>query len=206
MIGLSRLLLLGATTLAASRPGALDALPPPPLGEALCQGDTVAAHCRAADALVRPEHVLCPLLLPCLVQLFLHAPTVALASRLRSRQLGAAIAVVAAAWAALAACAYLHARWRPSLAYALALHSAACLLAMPGEPGLLLGPRADRLARVLASAALLLGAWHLGPPLPLLDAPRLSRCCGAYAHLLALLAPDAALAAVAGGARRLLSE
>ena len=59
---------------------------------------------------------------------------------------------------------------------------------------MLLGQGAERAARWSCVAALLFGAWHLGPPLPLLDVPGLSRCCGAAVHLAGLLLPDEGMA------------
>lgn len=203
MFAAARVLLLGATTLAAGRRNLT--LPPVPL-EGLCGRDplsTLAEQCRPADAQVRPEHVLLPLLLPCAVQLCVHMPTLLLASRVRARQLRAATAHVAAAWAAVALCAYAYLS-HPAVAYALALHSAAFLLAQPSEPGLLIGPCPERTARWGCTAALLAGALYLGPPLPLLDAPGLSRCCGSAAHLAGLLVPDAAVGAAVGVALRVL--
>ena len=59
---------------------------------------------------------------------------------------------------------------------------------------MLLGQGAERAARWSCVAALLFGAWHLGPPLPLLDVPGLSRCCGAAVHLAGLLLADTGMA------------
>ena len=59
---------------------------------------------------------------------------------------------------------------------------------------MLLGQGAERAARWSCVAALLFGAWHLGPPLPLLDVPGLSRFCGAAVHLAGLLLPDEGMA------------
>ena len=204
MLAAARVLLLGATTLAAGRHNMT--LPPVPL-EGLCGRDslsTLAEQCRPADALVRPEHVLFPLTLPCAVLLCIHMPTVLLASRVRARQLRTATAHIGAAWAAIALCAYAYLS-HPALAYALALHSAAFLLSLPSEPGVLIGQCPERAARWACSAALLGGALYLGPPLPLLDAPGLSRCCGSAAHLAGLWLPDAVLSLAVGVVRRALA-
>ena len=193
MIAAARFLLLGATTMAAGRHN-LTATPTPL--EGLCGRDplaTLSEQCFPADTRVRPEHVLFPLLLPCGVALVVNVPTLLLPSRFRAHQLRVATAHITAAWAAVVLCAYAY-RSHPALAYALALHSSAFLLALPPDPGVLLGRGPERAARWSCTAALLLGAWYLGPPLPLLDVPGLSRCCGSAVHLAALLLPDAAMA------------
>jgi hypothetical protein len=204
MVSVQRALLLASTTLAASRHSLTPVDPPP---EGYCGRDTVptlAEQCRPADAAVRPEHVLFPLLLPCCVVLVVNVPTLVLASRFRTRQLRVATAHVAAAWAAIAACAYAYLS-HPALAYALALHSTVFLLTLQPDPGVLLGRRAEHTVRRACTAALLLGAWLAGPPLPLVDVPGLSRCCGSVSHLAGLLLPDAAMGLTIELVHRLLA-
>lgn len=192
MIAVTRALILGCTTMAASRYNLT--LTPTPM-EGLCGRDplaTLSEHCLPADAAVSPEHVFLPLLLPCVLALVVNIPTLLLPSRHRARQLRVATAHVSGAWGAVAMCAYAYLA-HPAIAYGLALHSAAFLLSLPPDPGVLLGPGPEQAARFACTAVLLLGAQYLGPPLPILDVPGLSRCCGSAAHLAGLLLPDAAL-------------
>jgi len=205
MVFAARVLLMGATTLAASRHNLTSPTPPP---EGVCGRSMLVPmeeQCRPADARVRPEHVLFPLLLPCCIALVVNVPTLVLPSRFRSRQLRVATAHILAAWAAIAACAYVY-QLHPALAYALSLHSTVFLLGLQPDPGVLLGYRAERAARQACTAALLLGAWLAGPPLPLLDVPGLSRCCGSAAHLSGLLLPDAAMGLAIELVHRLLAQ
>ena len=141
---------------------------------------------------ILPEHVLAPFALPWGVLLVVHAPTVLLASRERTRHLCAATARVLVVWAAGAAVAWAYTR-SPPIAYALALHSAARLLRTPSEHCVVVGRSADLALRWACLGCLAAGAWQLGPPLPVAD---LSHPGQPLAHLVGLLAPELLLGPV----------
>lgn len=182
-LGWTRLSLAAATTLASTFTPARERCP--------------AGHpCATSDAHVSPLHVLAPFAPPCALLLFSHAPTLFLSSSGRARRLSHAAAQAVALWAAVVAVATAYNKASSSLAYALALHlSASSLFA---RRSCLLSPAVRAVARHLALAALLAGAY-VGPPLPVFDAPGVPGCCGAAAHLLAWAAAETVGAAVWGG-------
>lgn len=174
----ARLLLAAATTLASADPRAR-----PRADQDACLS---WASCGALAERVSPRHVVLPLCLPAALALFAHAPTLLLPSRHRVRRLWAAAAQLAVLWAGLLAVAAVYLRVSPSHAYALSLHLASLLAAeCPPPHAALLSRPAHAAAKYAALAALVGGAWQLGPPLPVVDTPGFHGLCGASAHLLA---------------------
>jgi hypothetical protein len=139
---------------------------------------------------ILPEHVLAPLALPWVALLITHVPTVLLASRERTHHLCSATAHVLVVWGAGGGVAWIY-KWSPPVAYALALHSSALLLGYPSDPGVVLGRRVDCCLRGVCTGLLVIGAWQLGPALPVVDLPRAPHgsSAAAFAHLVGFLAP-----------------
>ena len=149
-----------------------------------------------ASATILPEHALAPLALPWGALLVTHTPTVILASRERTRHLCVATAHVLAVWATGVVVAWVY-TVSPQVAYGLALHSAASLLGVPSDPGVVVGRRVERGLRWACLGALVLGAWQLGPPLPVVDLhPKARQDSAALAHLVGILAPELLLSPV----------
>jgi hypothetical protein len=151
---------------------------------------SMAGSRRDACAGILPEHVLAPFALPWAALLVTHTPTVLLASLERTRHLCTATAHVLVMWACGCAVAWVHGR-SPPVAYALALHSAALLLWHPSDPGVVVGHKVDAGIRWVGLCLLALGAWQLGPALPVVDTPTVAHgpSAAALAHLIGALAP-----------------
>jgi len=147
------------------------------------QSCAASGHCARLDALVSPQHAVAPLCLPLAVCLFANAPTLLLSSRHRASCLWAAAAELLLLWAALASVAAVYLLGSQAAAYGLSLHLSALFLLSPAPPSLPLGSAPHAAARACAGLALLAGAWHAGPPLPVVQGPGVSGCCGAAAHL-----------------------
>ena len=151
---------------------------------------SMAGSRRDACVVILPEHVLAPLALPWAALLVTHTPTVLLASLERTRHLCAATAHALVVWAAGCAVAWAHGR-SPSVAYALALHSAAHLLGCPSQTGVVVGRRVEAGVRWAGLGLLAVGAWQLGPALPVVETPAAAHgpSAAALAHLVGVLAP-----------------
>lgn len=174
----TRAVLAVATTLAAA-----DTQPRPHEGSCHFQQDGLREMCARQDYNVYPKHVLAPLAVPCLVQVFASMPTLLLASTRRSRRLCAAAAGMAALWLAVMVCAAVYAWLSPSLAYALSLHVSVLFLLRLKAGFNLMGSLTVEAAKISGLSVLTWGSLYAGPPLPVLGAPGLSGCCGAVAHL-----------------------
>ena len=133
------------------------------------QSCAASGHCARLDALVSPHHAVAPLCLPLAVCLFANAPTLLLSSRHRASCLWAAAAELLLLWAALASVAGVYLLGSQAAAYGLSLHLSALFLLSPAPPGLPLGSAPHAAARACAGLALLAGAWHAGPPLPVVE-------------------------------------
>jgi hypothetical protein len=183
-----RALLPIATTLAAVR--VAPALPPPapaPPGPESCPNPVGAVPLPS----IPDAQIVAPLLVPYAALAIIHMPTILLASQSRVTHIKQALASVATVgmWIALAAWAPAEA-WNPPIAYAMSLHWALFLLAQPPHPTLAIGPWAHQAVCTLGVAILAAGAWHLGPPLPVVEVAGLPGYNGATAHLLCLLFTD----------------
>jgi hypothetical protein len=202
-----RSLLLVATTLAASRhpPDLTPKIENASSCPASHQNLTIENVCARVDPLVLPEHVIAPLAIPCIALLFTHMPTLLLASRARVRDLKAATTHAAVTWGAICAAAVIYTN-SPTQAYAFSLHLSVYLLSQPSSPTVVVGRMADLFVRELGITVILLCAWYLGPPLPVLDVPGFpgASCCGVTAHLTALFTPDIAAPLVMGVIARLV--
>ena len=209
-----RSLLFVVTTLAASRH-------PPPSPEiypknstaSSCpaaggQNQTLEWACSSIEPLVRPDHVLAPLVLPGISLLFTHMPTLLLVSRARVRDLKAAAARAAVVWLAMCTAALIYTRHSHTLAYAFSLHASVYLLSLPSSPTIVMGRMADLLVRELCITAVMLCAWYLGPPLPVIDVPGFSgaSCCGVTSHLAGYFLPDVLGPLAMGIASRLMDD
>lgn len=171
-----RAALVAGTTLAASR------LPVDPKQSPGC-GPSI---CARTDELVGPHHVVLPMVSALCLVLFANVPTLLLASQTRVRDLAGATAQLTLLQLALLAVSYAYTLCK-SHAYALSCHLALLFLSRPLPPTLLVSRQVFALVRLAAVCVLLAWAWQSGPPLPILDAPALSGCCGSRAHLLAWL-------------------
>jgi hypothetical protein len=179
-----RVLLPIATTLAAVRVSPTLLPPPPPPSES-CAAPVFP------PPTITDMHIIYPLLIPYAAQAIIHMPTLLLAAQSRVTHIKQALASVATVgmWIALAAWAPAEA-WNPPIAYAMSLHWALFLLAQPPHPTLAIGAWAHHAVCTLGVAILAAGAWHLGPPLPVVEVAGLPGCDGATAHLLCLLFTD----------------
>jgi len=195
-----RAALIAAATLAASRHD-LAAAPRDVVQEGTCGAGGVLDSCSAIDRVVAPLHVTLPLAGSAGFVLFTHAPSLFLKSRNRIRELWGAVWQVACILAALLAASGLYLRFSKSWAYAFSAHFAVLYLSQGQCPTLLFAPAAYRACQALSISALLLYAWHYGPPLTVWDAPGIPACCGAVAHMAAWVAAESlGRAAVAGEA------
>ena len=151
---------------------------------------SMAGSRRDACVAVRPEHALAPLALPWGALLITHVPTVVLASRERTRHLCAATARVLVVWAVGLGVVWVYSR-SPTVAYALALHSAVLLIGSPSDPGVVVGRAVDFGLRWACMGVLVMGAWQLGPPLLIVDLyPKTHQESAAFAHLVGLIVPE----------------
>lgn len=155
----------------------------------LVLGTSMAGSRLGACLRVLPEHILVPLALPWGVVLITHTPTVLLASRDRTRQLCAATAQVLVVWTAGVGAAWVYNR-SPPMGYAVSLHSAARILLVSSDPGVVVGHRVDTWLRWGGACILCAWAWQMGPPLPAIDLPGFPLGPGALSHLMAMLASD----------------
>ena len=208
-----RSLLLLATTLAAGRAPAPGSSSPHANStqkqneSCAADSDSLERACRGTDPLILPEHIILPLLLPCAALLFTHMPTLLLASRARVRDLKGATVQALLTWLGVCAAAWAYSTGRRAFAYAASLHASVYLLSRPASPTVVVGPIADLFARETCVTAILLCAWHLGPPLPVADAPGHppgSACCGIGSHVVVFMLPDLIGPLAAGVARRLV--
>lgn len=191
----TRSLLLVATTLAAGRH-----MPPArnysASSNTTCSkpilNATEESDCVLTDAMVIPDHILAPLLFPCIALLITHMPTLLLASRARVQDLKIATSSVVLVWLCGLAITWLSRAHSPSVAYAISLHTSVYLLSQPASHTLTAGMWADRVVKKICMVVVVLCAWQMGPPLPVIDAPGIPRCCGAASHLAGLIAPDIA--------------
>jgi hypothetical protein len=154
--------------------------------------------CALTDAMVTPDHFLAPLLVPCVAILLTHMPTLLLTSRARVLDLKSATSGVLLAWLCCLIVSWLSTVHGRSFAYAMSLHASVYLLAQPASQTLIAGAWADKTVRRACTAFVLVCAWQLGPPLPVLDAPGIHRCCGTAAHLAGFILPDIAVPVVFG--------
>jgi hypothetical protein len=121
---------------------------------------------------------------PNLAMLVTHVPSLLLLSRVRVYHMQACImrVLLLLTQVGVTYMAYPHA---PALAFALSLHFACFFLGLaPVSYYPLIGDDMDHALRSLCIAALLLGCWRHGPPLPFRDVFGYSGGCGAQAHLL----------------------
>ena len=201
-----RSLLFVVTTLAASRHPPLIDLHPK--NSSCPSTESLAWACSRIDPLVRPDHVLVPLVLPGVSLLFTHMPTLLLVSRARVRDLKAAAARATVLWLAMCAAALMYTRHSHALAYAFSLHASVYLLSQPCSPTIVMGRTADLLVREVCISAVMLCAWYMGPPLPVIDVPGFSgaSCCGVTSHLAAYLLPDVAGPLAMGIVARLMDD
>jgi hypothetical protein len=193
-----RSLLFVVTTLAASRH-------PPPTPEIYPKNSSCPAAgshnnqtlewaCSKIDPFVRPDHVLVPLVLPGVSLLFTHMPTLLLVSRARVRDLKAAATRAAVLWLAICAAALIYTRHSRALAYAFSLHASVYLLSHASSPTIVMGRMADLFVREVCVTVIMLCAWYMGPPLPVIDVPGFpgASCCGVTSHLAGYFLPDIA--------------
>ncbi len=150
------------------------------------------SDCSLTDAMVNPDHFLAPLLVPCIAILLTHMPTLLLTSRARVLDLKAATSGVLLAWLCGLLVSWLSTVYGRSFAYAMSLHASVHLLAQPASHTLIAGAWADRTVKRACTVVVLVCAWQLGPPLPVLDAPGIPRCCGTASHLAGFILPDIA--------------
>jgi hypothetical protein len=179
--------------------------------DASCPADAAGSlehACRTTDPLILPEHIILPLLLPCAALLFTHMPTLLLASRARVRDLKGATAQAVLTWLSVCAVAFAYSSGHRAFAYAVSLHTSVYLLSKPASPTIVVGPMVDLFARETCITAVLLCAWQMGPPLPVVDTPgdhpAASACCGIASHMAGFLLPDLVGPLAAGIARRLV--
>lgn len=175
-----RAALAGATTLATARG-------PQNATEEICAFKHPLCH--RHDPAVEVAHMVSPLAICIGVQATRFMPAVLLGSRHRARQLKAALADVILLQIWLAGLAHLWARHR-SLTYALSLHGAAALLHVAPRTASMLGGAADSALCAAGTAAIALYAWHLGPPLEVVEVGASDAGCGASVHLAASLAAE----------------
>ena len=138
---------------------------------------------------IAPNHLLAPFALPYAAHVVAHMPTVLLSSRSRVSTIKQALAGFAAVFLGFEAVGWAFRSGEPNhpLAYALSLHWALVLLSQPAPPALVIGPHAHAAVHAAAAVALLVGAWQLGPPLPVVDLPGFPAGRGPGAHLVCLL-------------------
>ena len=175
-----RAALAAATTLASARS-------PPNSTEEICAFQHPLCH--RHDPAVDIAHVMAPLVICICVQATRYTPAVLLASRHPARQIKAALADVLLLQIWLAALTQVWPRNR-SLTYALALHGAASILHYAPRTPSLLGMAVDSILCAAGAAAIVLYAWHVGPPLEVIEVGASDAGCGASVHLAASLAAE----------------
>jgi hypothetical protein len=181
-----RAVLILATTLAASRVATI-----PKKGlDGACASTGFAASCTHVNNMVRPDHVVHPLVGTAVVLLFTHAPTLFLSSRSRLKELWGGVWHIHCIAAALLVVSWLFLYNSRALSYALSLHFAALYLSLVRPPTRLLSSFTYRAVQTTAWVALLAYAWFVGPPLSVWDAPGIPSCCGAVAHVAAWIAAE----------------
>jgi hypothetical protein len=101
-----------------------------------------------------------------------------------------ATAKVLLIWIAVMAITWVYYGQGGSIAYALSLHTSLYLLSLPASSTIVAGQWADKLTRSAVIGLVIMCAWQVGPPLPVLDTPDIHGCCGAASHLAGILIPD----------------
>lgn len=191
---LARCLALAATTLAGARLSAnnpMQNIPSrTPRNNTSQTCSSLASDCAFSDTLVHPDHILLPLLLPCFPLVVAHMPTILLSSRSKIKDIQGAAARSLVLWLALAASVWAFREGHGTLAYGISIHWAMLMLCLPARPSVGIGDGMEVACRWLCLLALFAYAAHSGPPMPVLDAPGLSRCCGSAAHFAGWISVD----------------
>lgn len=191
---LARCLALAATTFAGARLHAINPIngnPNETLKKSTSQTcSSLESECAFSDTLVHPDHILIPLLLPCFPLVVAHMPTILLSSRSKIRDIQGAAARSLVLWLALAASVFAFREGHGTLAYGISIHWAMLMLCLPARPSVGIGDGMEVACRWLCLLVLFAYASHSGPPMPIFDAPGLSRCCGSAAHFAGWISVD----------------
>jgi hypothetical protein len=161
-----------------------------PVATTLAANPALPAEACSSNTTVQPTHVIAPFALPYAAHIVVHMPTLLLSSRSRVSTIRQALADFAAIFLGFQAAGWAFRSGDHALAYALSLHWSLFLLSQPPHPGLIIGSHVHTAVHAAALAALVWGAWQLGPPLPIIELPGFPALPGASSHLMCLVGTE----------------
>ena len=167
--------------------------------------DVCALHdpCLSVNESATVQSALAPLALYFCAFVVLYTPSLLLASRTRLAQLQEATFLVACLAPILVLIWQLQAT-RPTLTYAISVHWVIGLFSCTPLVTPVAGIRFHTVLAWAAGLTVLVYAWGFGPPLPVVDSPVVSQCCGAVTHLTALAVTDVGLCACTFAMRKIV--